>query len=77
MPRTRYTRLVHDIDEGLLNQQLRALHRLAWALRHHSADVVELSLISDQKAHRRTRLNERWNRKIMSTGDRQLVTDKS
>jgi|GEM_PF-5812088 len=59
MPRTRYTRLVHDRDEARLALQIRALRQLAHELQHQPAEVVELPVLIDLKRRRRARLEQK------------------
>jgi hypothetical protein len=60
MPRTRYTRLIHDLDEALLNQQRRDLDRFARRLRRLRyapvQEPIELPATDTAKDRRRARL---------------------
>ncbi|NDU76715.1 hypothetical protein GWI34_29420 [Actinomadura sp. DSM 109109] len=64
MPRTRYTRLVHERDEALLTQQLRDLRRLAWALRRRPAEPVGLPAVNEPKKRRRDRIKQNQRRTV-------------
>lgn len=64
MSRTRYTRLIHDRDEALLNQQHRDLRRLAWALRRRPAEPVELPAVNEPKKRRRDRIKQKQRRTV-------------
>ncbi|UQS22860.1 hypothetical protein L1857_08535 [Amycolatopsis thermalba] len=63
MPRTRYTRLVHDRDEARLSLQIRALRQLAHELRHQPTEVIELPVLIDLKRRRRARLEQKRHHK--------------
>lgn len=63
MPRTRYTRLVHEREEIRLALQHRALRRLAHELRHRPAEVIELPVLIDLKRRRRARLEQKQQHK--------------
>ncbi|TNC23711.1 hypothetical protein [Amycolatopsis alkalitolerans] len=58
MPRTRYTRLVHEHDEIRQEEQIRALRRLAHELHRQPTDVVEMAMVIDLKDRRRARLEQ-------------------
>lgn len=59
MPRTRYTRFVHDRDEKRLDDQIRKLRRFAQELRRQPIETVELPVVADPKARRRARLEQK------------------